>query len=287
MAAKTWSIGEAYSYCAKIAQTHYENFPVGSAIIPKHLRKHFYSIYAFARGADDFADEGEMSAEQRIELLESWRAKLQQAVDGNATHPVFIALSETIRLHQLPEQLFHDLIDAFLLDVRKSRHETFDDLLDYSRRSANPVGRLILLLFGYKDERLHLQSDAICTALQLTNFWQDVLIDLEGKDRLYIPLAEMQHYGYSEAQLRQHIYCKNYIALMDSLAERTYQLFKQGRPLYSLVQGRLKWELKLVWHGGVTILELLRRNRYNIFINRPKLGFKEKLSLLTKLALAS
>lgn len=274
---------QAYAHCRKIALGHYENFPVGSILIPSHLRRHFFSIYAFARGADDFADEGSLTPGDRLRLLEEWRAMLRAAVAGNATHPVFIALAETIREHRLPEQLFHDLIDAFSLDVRRSRHQTFADLIDYSRCSANPVGRLILLLFGYHDEELHLQSDAICTALQLTNFWQDVLVDLDGKDRIYIPLDEMAHYGYSEQMLRAGVYNEAYVAMMESLAERTFELFERGRPLYSAVHGRLKLELKLVWHGGTTILHALRQDRFNVFQHRPKLGISEKITLLFKL----
>lgn len=276
-------VDQAYAHCRKIALGHYENFPVGSALIPSHLRKHFFSIYSFARGADDFADEGSMPAQERLRLLEDWRAKLRDAVAGSASHPVFIALAETIRERGLPEQLFHDLIDAFSLDVRRSRHQTFADLIDYSRCSANPVGRLILLLFDYREEELHLQSDAICTALQLTNFWQDVLVDLDGKDRIYIPLDEMARYGYSEQMLRARVYNDSYVAMMESLAERTSLLFERGRPLYGRVRGRLSLELKLVWHGGNTILHALRRDRFNVFQRRPSLGLSEKLSLVFKL----
>src|SRR5215213_4544846 len=184
------SVELAYKYCEKLAKAHYENFPVGSLLIPKRLRKHFYSIYAFARTADDFADEGYEHgerAEERIAKIHEWGRMLKQALCGQASHPIFIALAETQARFDLPPDLFEDLLSAFAQDVTRTRYESFEQLLDYCDRSANPVGRLILLLFGHKDEGLHQMSDSICTALQLANHWQDVGIDLR-KDRVYLPL---------------------------------------------------------------------------------------------------
>ncbi|HEX8091864.1 MAG TPA: squalene/phytoene synthase family protein, partial [Blastocatellia bacterium] len=181
-----WSVDGAYQYCEKLARSHYENFPVGSFLVPRPLRKHFYSIYSFARTADDFADEGyaeSYSERDRLELLEEWRDMLVQAFKGHATHPVFVALRQTQAQFGLPITLFEDLLSAFMQDVTVRRYQSFAGLHDYCRRSANPVGRLILLLFGYRDRQLHSWSDDICTALQLANHWQDVAIDL-AKDRV-------------------------------------------------------------------------------------------------------
>lgn len=280
-----WSKALAFSHCEKIALGHYENFPVGSVLIPRAQRPHFYSIYAFARGADDFADEGNLPSQERLKLLDEWRNMLVQCQEGSINHPVFIALAETIKTHNLPLQLFHDLIDAFTLDVKRSRHATFADLLDYSRCSANPVGRLILLLFGYKDEELHLMSDKICTALQLTNFWQDILVDL-AKDRIYIPQEEQKKFGYSEIDLRANLYCDSYIRMMASLADRTEYMFLEGKPLCNSVKGRLSIELKAVWLGGTSLLNALRQQQFNIFANRPTIKTPEKIKILLKTFLA-
>lgn len=270
----------AFKHCEQIANQHYENFPVGSLLVPKAKRPHFYSIYAFARGADDFADEGSLSPAERIAQLEQWRQALVNCYQGQAEHPVFVALAETVQACQLPIQLFHDLIDAFCLDVRRSRHATFEDLLDYSRCSANPVGRLILLLFGHREEELHQRSDDICTALQLTNFWQDIVIDLETKDRIYIPQTEQAQFSYSEAELRAHTYNDNYIKMMQSLAARTEALFNRGRPLCRQVGGRLGIELRLVWLGGTSLLHSLKAQQFNVFAHRPTIKTGRKIKIL-------
>ncbi len=275
------TLDDAFAHCRKIALGHYENFPVGSVLIPKRHRKHVYAIYAFARAADDFADEGKLSPAERLERLDDWRQKLDACVMGKADDPVFFALAETIREYRLPVRLFHDLLDAFTLDVKKSRHATFDELLEYSRCSANPVGRLILLLFGYRDDALHRMSDCICTALQLTNFWQDILIDLE-KDRLYLPLSEFERFGYRLDDLRAHRYTPQYVAMLEDLANRTQDLFDRGKPLCRRVGGRLGIELRLVWLGGTSILESLRANRFNVFERRPTIGTGKKMEILLK-----
>ena len=191
---KTMSAAEGFAYCERLAHAHYENFPVGSLLIPKSKRPHFYSIYAFARTADDFADEGYdrgLSDADRLAALDDWGEQLehcerwgeQWGEEGRASSPVFVALAATIRDLDLPLQLFRDLISAFKQDVIKRRYASYDEVLDYCTRSANPVGRLILLLFGYRDPRLHILSDHICTALQLANHWQDVAVDIrEGSN---------------------------------------------------------------------------------------------------------
>ena len=192
-----WSVDRSFEYCEQLTRSHYENFPVGSALVPKRLRKHFYSIYAFARIADDFADEGYgqgYSESERLEALGEWRRMLRHSRAGGARHPVFVALAQTATEFDLPSALFEDLLSAFVQDVTVRRYQSFDQLLDYCRRSANPIGRLVLMLFGYRDEHRHDLSDQICTALQLTNHWQDVAIDLD-KDRIYLPLDDLLQFG--------------------------------------------------------------------------------------------
>jgi len=272
------SLEAAYAYCRRVALGHYENFPVGSLVLPKAVRPHVYAIYAFARAADDFADEGTTPAAQRLANLADWRCQLEACTVGRPTHPVFLALGHTIQTHNLPQQLFHDLLDAFELDVRRARHATFEDLLDYSRCSANPVGRLMLLLFGHRDPVWHQMSDAICTALQLTNFWQDVAVDLR-QNRVYLPLEEMTRHGYCEADLQAQRYTPAFVNLMASLAARTEALFERGRPLCGLVPGRFGFELRLIWLGGMHILQALRRIEFNVFERRPTLDLRAKAAL--------
>lgn len=273
------SLDAAYAYCRRVALGHYENFPVGSLVLPRAVRPHVYAVYAFARGADDFADEGQMPAAQRLAKLADWRRQLETCTVGRPTHPVFLALGHTIQTHALPQQLFHDLLDAFELDVRRSRHTTVEDLLDYSRCSANPVGRLMLLLFGHRDPHWHEMSDAICTALQLTNFWQDVALDLR-QDRVYLPLTEMARHGYSEADLQARRHTPAFVNLMNSLAARTEALFEQGRPLCGLVPGRFGFELRLIWLGGMRILQALRRVDFDVFEQRPTLDLRAKVAMV-------
>lgn len=277
------SVDTAYQYCELLARSHYENFPVGSFLIPRGLRKHFYSIYAFARTADDFADEGfgEGYAEQedRLEMLAGWREMLRQAVAGRATHPIFIALGETQAEFHLPVTLFEDLLSAFTQDVTTRRYEDFEQLLDYCRRSANPIGRLILLLFGYRDEQLHLWSDDICTALQLTNHWQDIVIDL-SKDRIYVPAEDLARFNLTEEDLKGGQAGDGFRRLMAFEVERTRGLFNSGRPLCSWVRGRLGLELRAVWLGGASILKRIEENGYDVFRRRPVITLTDKLRIL-------
>ncbi len=193
------NLRDAYAECARITHDHYENFPVASWLIPARIRPHVCSIYAFARTADDFADEPGMEQDERLEKLDDWGRRLNGCLD-DPQGLVFEALGETIRQFQIPFELLEDLLSAFRQDVVESRHQTFDDLLTYAKRSANPVGRLVLTLFGYVQLDMFQQSDAICTALQLTNFWQDVGID-RGRNRIYLPQQEMTRYGVTETDL--------------------------------------------------------------------------------------
>jgi phytoene synthase len=279
---QSWPLDSAFNYCARLARSHYENFPVGSALAPARLRNHFYSIYAFARTADDFADEAyneEHSEQERLGLLDEWRQMLRAAYSGRATHPVFVALAETSARFELPISLFEDLLSAFAQDVTVRRYQSFDQLLDYCRRSANPIGRLILLLFGYRDQQLHTWSDDICTALQLANHWQDVRVDLE-KDRVYLPLEDMARFEVSEEELRSSRAGEAFQRLMKLEVDRAREFFATGKPLCTSVGGRLGLELRAVWLGGIRIVERIEQNGYDVFARRPVITSSDKLKLL-------
>lgn len=285
-ARRQWSLADAYQYCERLARSHYENFPVGSALVPKQLRKHFYSIYAFARIADDFADEAYgnsdtegISQHQRLDLLNRWQQMLTQMSEGHAEHPVFVALAETQKKFDLPNALFEDLLSAFSQDVTVRRYESFDQLLDYCRRSANPIGRLILLLFGYKKAQFHDWSDDICTALQLANHWQDVAIDLD-KDRIYVPNEDLRRFELTFGDLADRRTGENFQRLMKFEVERTREMFHGGKPLCTAVSGRLGLELRAVWSGGMRILERIERTNYDVFSHRPVITRSDKLRIL-------
>jgi hydroxysqualene synthase len=279
---KNWPLERAYDYCERLARAHYENFPVGSILVPKPLRKHFYSIYAFARTADDFADEGYdlgYTESDRLELLQEWRNMLSQCLQGRAAHPIFIALARTIEDFDLPPELFEDLLSAFSQDVTSRRYETFGQLLDYCRRSANPIGRLILLLFGYRDEQRHRWSDQICTALQLANHWQDVAVDLE-KDRIYLPEEDLLRFEIDESDLKHQSINDKFKRLVRFEVERGRDMFSKGKPLCTSVRGRLGLELRVVWLGGMRILDRIQKNGYDVFTNRPVIKSSDKLMIL-------
>jgi len=274
----------AYATCLRLARQHYENFPVASRLLPTAVRPHIAAIYAFARIADDFADEGERLPEARIALLDDWQQRLHAAAtgrvvqDGSDAAAIFTALGETIRARRLDVQLFSDLLSAFRQDVLVTRYETWDDVLDYCRRSANPVGRLVLAVSGYADTRLDAQSDAICTALQLTNFWQDVERDW-SKGRLYVPLELVRSSGARESDLAARRITPAWRKALGEAAQRTRALFEAGRPLPNAVRGRLRWELRATWLGGVRILNRLEQGGFNVFRARPTLGWTDGVAI--------
>lgn len=260
------TLKEAFAICSKITANHYENFPVASIALPKKLRPYVSAVYAFARTADDFADEAEFS-ENRMEKLDEWEKNLIAMEGSEPTHPVFIALKETSRKFNIPHSLFQDLITAFKMDCRIKHYAAFDELLNYCGHSANPVGRIILHIFGYTSPELMDYSDAICTALQLTNFWQDVAVDLE-KNRVYIPQEDLIRFKYSEKELQEYVINDSLKALILFEINRTRDLFLQGKPLCDQVHGRLGFELRLTWAGGMTILDKILENDCNVF-KRP------------------
>jgi phytoene synthase len=281
-AGQVWPLDRAFDYCERLTRSHYENFPVGSALVPKRLRKHFCSIYAFARVADDFADEGfgeGFSEHERLEALDEWRQMLIESLTGRARHPVFVALAQTISEFALPSTLFEDLLSAFAQDVTVRRYEDFDQLVDYCRRSANPIGRLVLLLFGYRDEQRDQWSDQICTALQLTNHWQDVAIDLD-KDRIYLPEEDLSRFGLSVDDLIARESTEGFRRLMKFEVERARAMFKRGNPLCVSVSGRLGLELRSVWLGGMRILDRIEKNGFDVLGRRPVITSTDKLKIL-------
>ncbi len=278
---RSYSLDEAFKYCASVTNTHYENFPVASLFLPEEKRPYIQAVYAFSRLADDMADEGNLTEAERLTRLEAWEEQLRRCYEGFAEHPVFIALSETIQRLGIPIALLQDLLTAFKRDVTQHRYPTFEDLLAYCRCSANPVGRLVLMTFGYRDEQLFTLSDNICTALQLTNFWQDVGVDLK-KDRLYIPLEDMQEAGYALEDWRRGIYDRHFKELLRFEVNRTRNLFFEGVALTTSVDRDLELELKLVWLGGMSILRKIERADYHVFQRRPSLNSLNKLMILIR-----
>lgn len=251
---------------------HYENFPVASVLVPAPLRRPIEVIYRFARSADDIADEGEAPSEERLAGLAAYQAELDRIAAGTPPlTPLFTALAEVVRRHALPLQLFHDLLDAFAQDVVRKRYADYPELLDYCRRSANPVGRLVLHLFGRTAPEQLARSDHICTALQLINFWQDVAVDWQ-KDRVYIPQADLLRFRVGEADIAAGRWSANWAALMDFQIDRAGELIQRGAPLVHELPGRLGWEIRLTVQGGRRILERIRRVRGDVFRHRPQLG---------------
>lgn len=277
------SLEESFRHCERIAKEHYENFPVASLAVPGRIRPYVWAVYAFARAADDFADEGSLSPAERLELLYSWERQLDDALTndpgGAPSGPVFVALRETVARTSLPAQPLRDLLTAFRMDVTTNRRRTFEDVLEYCRYSANPVGRIVLHLFGAATPAALERSDDICTALQLANFWQDIARDLR-QDRIYIPLDDLARFGYTESDLRASALDDRFRGLMKLQIDRTRSLFLRGRPLLDLVSGRLRFELDLTWRGGMAILASLEQSGYDVFTARPIVGRAGKLRIL-------
>lgn len=265
----------SHAYCATIAKSHYENFPVASLLLPKHIRPAVQAVYAFARLADDFADEGVYHG-RRMVMLNQWEDFLKDF--KTPTHPIFIALHDTISRYLLPKALFRDLLMAFKMDVTKKRYENFDEVLTYCKLSANPIGRLVLHLFGEIQKEFFTQSDHICTALQLTNHWQDVAIDLQ-KDRIYLPQDDLEKFGVSEQQLFAHTADENFKRLMMFEVDRVSEIFVKGKPLGLKLKGRLGLEMRLTWLAGVTVLKKIKAVGYDIFRRRPKITKGDLLKL--------
>jgi squalene synthase HpnC len=265
----------AYAYCERLARSHYENFPVASRLLPARMRPHIAAIYAFARLADDMADEGDRPPADRLADLDAWDACLNAAAlgaveRGEPHSEVFLALRHTIEACGLPVQLFHDLVSAFRQDVTTTRYATWDDLMDYCRRSANPVGRLVLRVAGYDRADLDASSDAVCTALQLTNFWQDLEVDWR-KGRVYVPGSVLASASASTDDLAARRITAEWRTALDEVTARTRALFGSGRAVCDAVGGRLGLELRATWIGGSRILDKLEASGFDVFRRRPTL----------------
>ena len=275
---RTWLPDQARDYTRWLATHHYENFHVASLLLPKRLHQDFYNVYSFCRWADDLGDEIGDTAES-LRLLAWWRSGLQDMCAGHARHPVFVALAGTVREFSLPIQLFDDLIRAFEQDQTVTRYQNFEELFRYCRYSANPVGRLVLGLCGYRDaERLAL-SDATCTALQLANFWQDVIVDLK-KDRVYLPLDVFEAHGYPLDALFARQFDPRFRAAMQEAVNVTRELFLQGLPLADSVDWRLAIDLELFSRGGLKVLEKIERQGCDVLRSRPAISKLERVGLL-------
>ena len=273
------TIRGAYAECRRLARRHYENFPTASLLVPRDKRDALAAIYAFARYADDVADEP--AVEGRLELLAEWRQKLDECYQGKAAHPVFVALRDAAERYRLSQEHFQNLLRAFEQDVLVSRRQDFASLLAYCTCSANPVGRLVLELFDHRDPELFELSDCICTALQLTNFWQDVAVDLE-RDRIYLPLDDMAQFGYSLDDLRAHRTGEPWAQLMTVEMARTRELFEKGKLLLERVVPALRRQLRLTWLGGTTILGRIESVGYDVFRHRPMLSRWDSVRLYLK-----
>jgi squalene synthase HpnC len=275
---REWTSGESLAYTRWLANHHYENFHVVSFLLPKRLHQDFYNVYSFCRWADDLGDEIGDTRES-LRLLAWWREELQGMFAGRARHPVFVALKDTAARHQLPRRLFDDLITAFEQDQTVTRYTDFPHLFEYCRLSANPVGRLVLGLCGYRDEERQALSDATCTALQLANFWQDVIVDLE-KDRVYLPLDLMTARGYTVEDLFARRFDPRFRAAMKDAVEVARELFLKGLPLAGMVDKRLSIDLELFSRGGLKVLEKIERQDYDVLRVRPAVTKMERVRLL-------
>ena len=278
-------LAAAYAHCARVARTHYENFTIGSWLLPRRLRHDLAAVYAFARGADDIADEGETSPGERIDRLHAWEGKLLACArdPGAADDPLFLALGHTIATHALPLEAFRDLLAAFRRDAagETRRFATFDELLGYCRCSANPVGRLVLALFGHQDSDRQRRADDICTALQLTNFWQDVAGDLD-RGRVYLPDEDLEHFPASRDALAARRLNPAFRNLLAFEVARTRALFVRGLPLADMVGRRLRHEVRIFARGGLAILARIEGVDYDVFRRRPTLGRAELLRLVLR-----
>jgi squalene synthase HpnC len=271
------TLDEARAYCRRLAETHYENFHVATWFLPKKLRPHFHSIYAYCRISDDLGDEVPDTA-QALALLDLWGRELDACYEGRARHPVFVALGETIRACAIPKEPFADLLVAFRQDQTVTRYATMADVLGYCRYSANPVGRLVLYACGEVNEENFRLSDATCTALQLANFWQDVCVDF-AKGRIYIPQDDMRRFGVSDEVIAQAVVTPEFRKLMRHEVDYARALFEQGLPLIGRVDRDLAVDLDLFSRGGLEILRAIELDNYDVLSARPAISKRTKLAL--------
>jgi squalene synthase HpnC len=273
------TVREAFAFCQDIARKHYENFPVASLFIPRNIRPYIAAVYAFARAADDFADEGTIGRAERLVRLNEWRSRLDRCYEGDPEGPVFIALAETASRTGLPKDPLADLLTAFRMDVEKTRFSDFSEILTYCRFSANPIGRIVLHLFDDAIPEKLLLSDRICTGLQLVNFWQDVSVDIL-KGRVYLPLDDLSRFGYTETELQAGKITPGFRELLAFEVGRARDFLESGQPLVHLARPNLRFELNLTVLGGLTILAEIEKSGYDVLHHRPHLSTAAKLRLL-------
>ena len=268
-----WTLETAYRYCERMATTHYENFPVASRFLPAHLRPHVYAIYAFARTADDFADEPRFAGRRR-EALDQWETLLETAYHQDIQHPVFLALRDTVRRHNIPIGPLKALLTAFRMDLTKHRYGSFAEVRHYCEHSANPVGQLVLYVHGHREPELHRFSDDICTALQIANFLQDLSVDLP-RGRIYIPEEDLIHFGVNHEQLNGGRYTADFKDMMAFEVARTRTLFLRGKPLIRRLSPGLSMEIDATWRGGMRILDRIESLDFEVLHQRPKLDKRD------------
>jgi squalene synthase HpnC len=250
--------------------------------VPSRLRPYVWAVYAFARSADDFADEARYAG-RRAEALGFWEDQLERCFHGEAEHPVFIALRETIEKCNIPIQPLRDMLTAFEMDLSVNRYGTWQELMTYCAHSAHPVGRLVLYIFDYRDPSLHNYSDDLCTALQLANFWQDVGVDL-AKDRVYLPEEDRKHFGVTDETLFARLCTPQFRDLLRYEVARARALFERGRPLIDKVGSDLGFELAMIWNGGSTILDKIENVGFDVFRRRPTLNTADKARMVARAA---
>ncbi len=265
----------------EIAQKHYENFPVGSFLLKKKYREPIHLIYVFARVADDLADEGNKSSEERIAQLNEWDNLFHQSLSEEGNDEFMRKLAGVVHQYDLPVSLFDDLLTAFKRDAINPIYQSFGDVLDYCTYSANPIGRLLLKLFDCSNTETERLSDDICTALQLTNFWQDISVDTR-RNRFYIPREEFERYNFTIADLSLDSRKINFVPFMKNKIDWTRKLFESGRPLFDLINSDFRFELKLTWHGGMRILEKIEAMEYDTRVQRPTLKWDDKILIFSR-----
>ena len=292
----------AFRYCEGLARTHYENFTVGSMLVPRAARRHVHVIYAFCRWVDDLGDESAEGLSQalaqagwhppaasglesapdlwpvKLDLLDAWQEDLDACYDGAPSHPVMVALQDTVRRFDIPREPFLKLIEANRMEQRRNRYATYRDLAHYCDHSANPVGRLFLYLFGYRDEERQRLADLTCTALQLANFWQDVDRDYR-MGRIYIPLEDMTRFGYGEDQLARGVVNDEFRRLMAFEVDRAKGLFEEGVKLVDTLDGRIRLDVALFTAGGSAVLRAIEKQSYDVLARRPRLSRTRKALL--------
>jgi squalene synthase HpnC len=281
---RTWALPEAQSYCEQLARSRYDNVPVASRFLPPEARPHVLSIYAFARAADDFADEA-CYAGRRTEALDRWDSELHRAFNEEADHPIFVALRHTVEARDLPITPFQDLLSAYRMDLQVTRYATFLDLRRYLSLASEPLGRLMLYLFGYRDPALLCYADEMCAGLQLVSFLQDLALNYNGhRGRLYLPLEDLHHFGVSEKELRRSEVTPAFRAMMRFQVARARALLERGRPLIDRVSRDLNFELELCWLSGEAVLAKIEAAGYDVFRRRPVLGKADRARLIARAA---